>query len=308
MCTSAPPYISVSSNQKTRERREQASRQRHFCVHNLCRQRKNLNTLAQVRASGERQVIIAVQFVVSTLVVCSNLYQLAKITLNAQSCPLILYTCTMLAQILIFCWYGNEVKLRVRITRVHTSRARRKERTKRVFQHRARLVERWHLSKFSSVDCVATKSQHLESLVSFNLERSTNIFRIEWLSLDKSSKKSILLMMSRASVPIEFTSVHILTMNLDSFVSVSMTCTYLQVAFVNRLLYLFANAFHKRSSKCVRERFCCSCSGYRTRPTTYCRRCKRRNSVRTQRVISRFPARSDKNSLLVLRLYQRVNK
>ncbi|XP_070156640.1 odorant receptor 46a-like isoform X2 [Polyergus mexicanus] len=58
------------------------------------------------------KMIIGIQFTVSTLVVCANLYQLAKITLDAQSFPLILYTCSMLTQILIYCWYGNEVKLK----------------------------------------------------------------------------------------------------------------------------------------------------------------------------------------------------
>jgi len=65
------------------------------------------------------KIIIAIQFVVSMLVVCSNLYQLAKITLNAQCFSLILYTCSMLTQILIYCWYGNEVKLKVQITCLH---------------------------------------------------------------------------------------------------------------------------------------------------------------------------------------------
>lgn len=64
--------------------------------------------------------IIAIQFVMSTLVVCSNLYQLAKITLSAQCFPLILYTCSMLTQILIY-WYDNEVKLKVRIVHISQS-------------------------------------------------------------------------------------------------------------------------------------------------------------------------------------------
>ncbi|EFN77198.1 Putative odorant receptor 71a, partial [Harpegnathos saltator] len=53
--------------------------------------------------------IIAVQFIVSTLVVCSSLYRLAKTELSAQYIPLALYTICMLIQILIYCWYGNEV-------------------------------------------------------------------------------------------------------------------------------------------------------------------------------------------------------
>nr|XP_012230503.1 PREDICTED: odorant receptor Or1-like [Linepithema humile] len=56
--------------------------------------------------------IIVVQFAVSTLVVCSNLYRLAETTLSAKYIPLILYTCCMFTQILIYCWYGNEVKLK----------------------------------------------------------------------------------------------------------------------------------------------------------------------------------------------------
>ncbi|XP_011705961.1 PREDICTED: odorant receptor 94b-like [Wasmannia auropunctata] len=46
------------------------------------------------------------------LVVCSNLYRLAKTTLSAQYIPLMSYTICMCMQILIYCWYGNEVKLK----------------------------------------------------------------------------------------------------------------------------------------------------------------------------------------------------
>lgn len=57
---------------------------------------------------------IAIQFAVSMMVVCSNLYQMTKTTaLNAV--PLLLYMVSFLAQILIYCWYGNEVKLKVRV-------------------------------------------------------------------------------------------------------------------------------------------------------------------------------------------------
>ncbi|XP_032691024.1 odorant receptor Or1-like [Odontomachus brunneus] len=56
--------------------------------------------------------IIAGQFIVSTLVVCSSLYRLAKTELSAKYIPLALYTICMLIQILIYCWYGNEVRLK----------------------------------------------------------------------------------------------------------------------------------------------------------------------------------------------------
>ncbi|XP_032691307.1 odorant receptor 46a-like [Odontomachus brunneus] len=114
------------------------------------------------------KVIIAIQFIVSTLVVCSNLYQLAKVTLDAQSFPLVLYTCSMLTQILIYCWYGNEVKLK-------------------------------------------------------SVQLAPHIFGVEWLSLDKSIKEGMILIMKRALVPIEFSSAYILTMNLESFVSLLKT-------------------------------------------------------------------------------------
>ncbi|EFN80978.1 Putative odorant receptor 71a, partial [Harpegnathos saltator] len=57
----------------------------------------------------EFKFIIAVQFIVSTLVVCSNLYRLAKTELSVQYISQAVYTVCMLIQILIYCWYGNEV-------------------------------------------------------------------------------------------------------------------------------------------------------------------------------------------------------
>lgn len=59
--------------------------------------------------------IIGVQFIVSTLVVCSNLYRLAKTEISAKYIEVALYTNCMLMQILIYCWHGNEVKLKVSI-------------------------------------------------------------------------------------------------------------------------------------------------------------------------------------------------
>ncbi|XP_011705963.1 PREDICTED: odorant receptor 94a-like [Wasmannia auropunctata] len=114
------------------------------------------------------KIIIAIQFIVSTLVVCSNLYQLARITLNAQCFPLVLYTCSMLTQILIYCWYGNEVKLK-------------------------------------------------------SVQLAPHIFEIGWLTMKPSRKQNLLIIMNRSLVPIEFSSAYILTMNLESFVSLLKT-------------------------------------------------------------------------------------
>ncbi|XP_025155995.1 odorant receptor Or2-like [Harpegnathos saltator] len=109
--------------------------------------------------------IIALQFGVSTLVMCSNLFQLAIATIDANIVPLILYTACTLSQIFIYCWFGNEIKIK-------------------------------------------------------SLQVADNIYRIEWLALDNSIKKSLLLIMKRSVSPIEFTTAVVITMNLDSFVSV----------------------------------------------------------------------------------------
>ncbi|XP_070156717.1 uncharacterized protein [Polyergus mexicanus] len=61
------------------------------------------------------RLTIVIQFIVSTLVVCFNLYQFTKSTaLRAKYMQLIMYMGCMLSQIFLYCWYGNEVKLRSR--------------------------------------------------------------------------------------------------------------------------------------------------------------------------------------------------
>ncbi|XP_070156659.1 odorant receptor Or1-like [Polyergus mexicanus] len=114
------------------------------------------------------KVIIAFQFTVSMLVVCSNLYQVAKITLSAEYIPLMLYTFCMAFQILIYCWYGNQVKLK------------------------------------------STQLSH-------------EIFGMDWTNVDKKIKESLIMIMNRSLRPIEFSSIHIVTVNLDSFVKLIKT-------------------------------------------------------------------------------------
>ncbi|EZA58602.1 ObirOr5-E6 [Ooceraea biroi] len=106
--------------------------------------------------------IIALQFAVSMLVVCSNLYRLAMVTDYVTFISLTTYTCAILTQIFIYCWFGNEVKI---------------------------------------------KSLHL----------ANKIYNMEWLTLSNSCKKGLLMIMKRATVPIEFSSAYVITMNLDSF-------------------------------------------------------------------------------------------
>ncbi|XP_071631656.1 uncharacterized protein [Temnothorax longispinosus] len=122
-----------------------------------------------LKLNSKFKMTIAMQFVVSTLVVCSNLYQMTKSTaLNTSYLPLLLYMFCMLTQIFIYCWYGNEVKL---------------------------------------------KSTQLLN----------NIFAMDWITMDRNLKEGLLFIMTRAAVPIEFTSAYVLSMNLDSFVGLLKT-------------------------------------------------------------------------------------
>ncbi|KAL0116253.1 hypothetical protein PUN28_011232 [Cardiocondyla obscurior] len=113
--------------------------------------------------------IIALQFAVSMLVVCANLYKLASISItkiNGSFLALIMYTACMLSQIFLYCWFGNELKLK-------------------------------------STGVV------------------NSIYNMEWQKLDNKSKKILVLIMRRSMIPVEFNSAVIITLNLDSFVSVS---------------------------------------------------------------------------------------
>ncbi|XP_070518394.1 odorant receptor 94a-like [Cardiocondyla obscurior] len=61
------------------------------------------------------KLVITVQFLISTLVVCFNLYQLTQINMfSAKYIQIVMYMFCMLTQISFYCWYGNEVKLKVR--------------------------------------------------------------------------------------------------------------------------------------------------------------------------------------------------
>ncbi|XP_014470127.1 PREDICTED: uncharacterized protein LOC106742051 [Dinoponera quadriceps] len=108
--------------------------------------------------------IIGFQFVVSTLIICSNLFQLSKSTMSADNIELIVYTCCMLTEIFIYCWFGNKVK-------------------------------------------------------SKSLQLAENVYQTQWPALSNSVKKSLLIVMKRAIVPIEIVTAYILPLNLDSFVA-----------------------------------------------------------------------------------------
>ncbi|XP_018374371.1 PREDICTED: odorant receptor 46a-like [Trachymyrmex cornetzi] len=111
--------------------------------------------------------IIALQFAVSMLVVCANLYKLASISIvmiNGSLVTLIMYTACMLSQIFLYCWFGNELKLK-------------------------------------------------------SIGVANSIYNMKWHVFNNKNKKALLLIMRRSMVPIEFNSAVIITLNLDSFVS-----------------------------------------------------------------------------------------
>ncbi|XP_020291796.1 odorant receptor 46a-like [Pseudomyrmex gracilis] len=112
--------------------------------------------------------LIAFQFAVSMLVVCANLYKLATTSLNSSLFIIVLYTACMLSQIFLYCWFGNELKLK-------------------------------------------------------SLELASNIYKLEWQKLNNNSKKDLVLIMRRTSTPIEFNSAIIITLNLESFMSLLKT-------------------------------------------------------------------------------------
>lgn len=75
-------------------------------------------------------------------------------------------------------------------------------------------------------------------------ELSANIFQMEWLTLDQSGKGSLLIIMNRSLVPIEFSCAYILTMNLGSFVSVSIS-NHCHVEITTIIVFRKINNAHK---------------------------------------------------------------
>lgn len=53
-----------------------------------------------------------------------------------------------------------------------------------------------------------------------SIQFSDEIFGMDWITVDKKARKNLIMIMNRSLVPIEFSSAHIITVNLDSFVKV----------------------------------------------------------------------------------------
>lgn len=61
--------------------------------------------------------ITSLQFVLSTGAVCFNLYRLSLLTYGPKFVDTLSYMLCLLLQIFYYCWYGNEVKLKVHFSR-----------------------------------------------------------------------------------------------------------------------------------------------------------------------------------------------
>ncbi|XP_046144665.1 uncharacterized protein LOC114872760 [Osmia bicornis bicornis] len=58
------------------------------------------------------KIIIGVQLVSSTLVVCFIMYKLTNTPMSSKYLQFVLYMACMMSQIFFYCWYGNELKLK----------------------------------------------------------------------------------------------------------------------------------------------------------------------------------------------------
>ncbi|XP_076377254.1 uncharacterized protein LOC117223806 isoform X4 [Megalopta genalis] len=83
-----------------------------------------------------------------------------------------------------------------------------------ILRHRLRNVHR------NEIDSVKHCARHHDQIYNFrlqSLEVPDMIFESEWTSLSNNTKKILLMMMRRATVPIELSSLHIVTVNLETF-------------------------------------------------------------------------------------------
>lgn len=71
-----------------------------------------------------------------------------------------------------------------------------------------------------------------------------NVYEMEWPVLSSSDKRALLLIMKRATDPIEFSSAYIITMNLDSFVAVSINqSTRTAINYCTNVLNIYLRSF-----------------------------------------------------------------
>ncbi|XP_076634680.1 odorant receptor 10-like [Colletes latitarsis] len=116
----------------------------------------------------EFKTMVLIQFLVSISMFCFDLYLLTQIEVGSKFMEMMLFAMCTLMQILYYCWYGNEIKLK-------------------------------------------------------SLEVPNMVIESNWTSLDNDAKKILLMIMKRATKPIEFSSAHLVSMNLETFKTILKT-------------------------------------------------------------------------------------
>lgn len=138
------------------------------------------------RVNSEFKGVVSCQFFTSMSVLCLNLYQMTNSEKLAMCMESMLYSICVFSQIFYYCFYGNVVKVKVRYRR-----------------NRYSLMLQYGILFSQSTDFPDV------------------IFGSDWPSWNDSSKKVLLMVIRRSRVPVEFTSMHVVSLNLKSFMSVS---------------------------------------------------------------------------------------
>lgn len=159
------------------------------------------------------QSIMFFQFCTSLSMICFNFYRIMQIEMDSRYIGTLLYMVCSLMQIFYYCWFSNEVKLKVRYCQVKDTMA------------------------------------HYDFFFFFilqSLELSDMIFRSNWTSLNSNVQRAILLVMKRSMKPIEFTSIYIVSVNLDSFMTVSIPFFFfLRISAYSVVQYIYITVIEK---------------------------------------------------------------
>lgn len=152
------------------------------------------------------QYIILIQFLVSSTVLCLSIYQMS--TLDLFSMDIVFsysYLGSMLMEVYLYCWFGNEMTLKVgTVFRVmHTS-----------INHR-NIGGIFFLNP-------PNFQLHLQSN-----EVGDAIYQMDWTILPVDILKDFLLIMTRSMKPLKISCGHVLILSVESFMSVSSNDSYL---------------------------------------------------------------------------------
>ncbi|XP_076544268.1 uncharacterized protein LOC117603483 [Osmia lignaria lignaria] len=173
----------------------------------------------------EFTAILSIQFMVNTISLCFNHYRLSQLEFGSKFVETAAYTFCLLTQIFYYCWYGNEVKLKVHL---HDT-IKRYMSVLCLNLYQMMNSEKLSMCMESVLYSICVFSQIFYYCFYGNVvkEKSTDfpdiIFGSDWPSWNDSSKKVLLMVIRRSRVPVEFTSMHVVSLNLKSFMSLLKT-------------------------------------------------------------------------------------